>query len=324
MPFAAFLPLISQGVSTIGNMISGGIQNRRNIAFQREANAQNIAFQREANNQNFAFQREMYDRTRQDALADFNMQNQYNSPAAQMQRFKDAGLSPHLIYGQTNTAQAVRTGTLGSPSAKAPNVTAPQVDNRLLSQGLSLEPYFNAMAQQVSIDNTKAATDKLKVDSILSQMKSLTEVYNAMGKKNTALKISLEHEILANSKLMKAEREGLINSKMKSDIQFTDDENKRKEAKLSIDRALANGQLKLMKEQILKSASERNKNQYEIKRIESALESENLKRKLMNIEIEVRKMGMNPNDPFWQKILGNVMQQAADAVGLDVNPLLFK
>lgn len=35
----------------------------------------------------------------------FNMTNEYNSPINQMKRYKEAGLNPNLIYGQTNTAQ---------------------------------------------------------------------------------------------------------------------------------------------------------------------------------------------------------------------------
>lgn len=36
----------------------------------------------------------------------WHMQNAYNSPEAQMQRFKNAGLNPHLIYGQGNSGNA--------------------------------------------------------------------------------------------------------------------------------------------------------------------------------------------------------------------------
>lgn len=36
----------------------------------------------------------------------WNRQNEYNTPAAQMQRFKDAGLSPHLIYGRGESGNA--------------------------------------------------------------------------------------------------------------------------------------------------------------------------------------------------------------------------
>lgn len=50
----------------------------------------------------------MYGRQREDAIRDWNMQNEYNSPAEQMKRFKDAGLNPNLIYGQTTNAAPIR------------------------------------------------------------------------------------------------------------------------------------------------------------------------------------------------------------------------
>jgi len=97
IPFSAFLPLIGQGVNAISNLFTNKAQKNTNL--------------------------EMYDRQRTDALSDWNRQNQYNSPSAQMQRFKEAGLSPHLIYGQTNTAPPVR-----SSDAKPPSYVAPQFD----------------------------------------------------------------------------------------------------------------------------------------------------------------------------------------------------
>lgn len=36
----------------------------------------------------------------------WNLQNQYNTPEAQMKRFQDAGLNPNLIYSQQNMAQS--------------------------------------------------------------------------------------------------------------------------------------------------------------------------------------------------------------------------
>jgi len=97
IPFSAFLPLIGQGVNAVSNLFTNKAQKNTSLEF--------------------------YDRQRADALADWNRQNQYNSPKEQMARFKDAGLSPHLIYGQTNVAPAVR-----STDAKTPNYTAPQFD----------------------------------------------------------------------------------------------------------------------------------------------------------------------------------------------------
>lgn len=45
----------------------------------------------------------------------WNLQNAYNTPSAQMQRFAEAGLNPNLIYGQTNTAGPVHASA-GAPS----------------------------------------------------------------------------------------------------------------------------------------------------------------------------------------------------------------
>lgn len=44
----------------------------------------------------------------------WQLTNEYNSPAAQMQRFQDAGLNPNLIYSQQNTAQAPSSASAAS------------------------------------------------------------------------------------------------------------------------------------------------------------------------------------------------------------------
>lgn len=77
------------------------------------------------------FSREMYGRQRQDALSDWAMQNEYNSPRAQMQRFQEAGLNPNLIYGQQTDSPSVR-----SSSASGANSQAPQISNRDITGSL--------------------------------------------------------------------------------------------------------------------------------------------------------------------------------------------
>lgn len=50
----------------------------------------------------------------------WNRENAYNSPAAQMQRFAAAGLNPNLIYGQSNTSGQISGSlTSGSPASPA-------------------------------------------------------------------------------------------------------------------------------------------------------------------------------------------------------------
>ena len=105
LPFAAIAPLISSGINAVSTIFTNAAQ-RQNL--------------------------EMYDRQRVDALADWNRQNQYNSPSEQMKRFK-SWFKPHLIYGQTQTAQPIR-----SVDAKPANLNAPQ-----LSLILSIFLYYN-------------------------------------------------------------------------------------------------------------------------------------------------------------------------------------
>lgn len=65
---------------------------------------------------NRAFQERMYKKQVEDTLNFWNMQNEYNLPSAQLQRLKDAGLNPMLMYGQSGV-QNVSTGSPDLPSA---------------------------------------------------------------------------------------------------------------------------------------------------------------------------------------------------------------
>lgn len=66
-----------------------------------------------------AYNTTMYERQRADATDDWMRQNAYNSPHQQMQRLREAGLNPHLIYGKgaDNTAQAMRASSSSNPSS---------------------------------------------------------------------------------------------------------------------------------------------------------------------------------------------------------------
>lgn len=51
----------------------------------------------------------------------WNRQNAYNHPAAQMRRFREAGLNPHLIYGQTNMAGPIATAPVPEGNGEKPD-----------------------------------------------------------------------------------------------------------------------------------------------------------------------------------------------------------
>lgn len=128
----------------------------------------NAFSQAKTNKRQEQFSLNMYNRQRADALADYNMQNQYNSPAEQMKRFKDAGLSPHLIYGQTNTAAPIR-----STDAKQVNYVAPTVEPDSLNV---LGKYYELRSQEQQLKNM-AAQGQL-IDAQATKTKSETDWRN--------------------------------------------------------------------------------------------------------------------------------------------------
>ena len=143
LPLAALAPsLITGGAALVGSAINAGSQMGTNSS-------------------QLSYSREMYDKQRADALADYNMQNAYNSPKQQMARFKEAGLNPNLIYGQMSNSPVVR-----SSSPQSYNPTAPQVD---LAQpaGLALNAYYDTQLKTAQIDLVKAQADATMKESLI-------------------------------------------------------------------------------------------------------------------------------------------------------------
>lgn len=87
------------------------------------------------------------------ALADWNMQNEYNSPEAQMARYRAAGLNPHLIYGQQTSTPSVRSSEAPSFNPKAPDLSG---------IGNTFSAYFDTQARQ-------AQTQLLKTQNVIAE-----------------------------------------------------------------------------------------------------------------------------------------------------------
>lgn len=82
----------------------------------------------------------------------WNMQNEYNSPSAQMERYKAAGLNPNLIY-DGGAASAGNATTL--PRYSAPDLKSDYVPTNPIGM---LSAYQDVQIKKAQADNVKAMT----------------------------------------------------------------------------------------------------------------------------------------------------------------------
>lgn len=145
------VPAITAGASILGNLLNTSATKKNN---QRQVD----------------YNRELYDKQRADALADWNMQNAYNSPSQQMQRFKEAGLNPNLVYGQMTNSPVIR-----STEAKAPDFVAPRLDTSGI--GSSLGMYYDLKQKQATTEliQEQARGKKLENENLIDSSPYLLE-----------------------------------------------------------------------------------------------------------------------------------------------------
>jgi hypothetical protein len=99
----------------------------------------NPLFAHLTNVKNRKFAREQYQTQRQDNLKDWAMTNEYNSPRAQMQRYREAGLNPNLIYGQMQTATPIKEASNQGAQASAPQSSGSRDISNALMASAGLE-----------------------------------------------------------------------------------------------------------------------------------------------------------------------------------------
>lgn len=167
------------------------------------------------NRQQKKFAQQQYATQRADNLADWERQNQYNSPIAQMTRLQEAGLNPNLIYkgGATNQAGEVSKAQFGSYNPQAPRFEMDLVD--------SLNKYQNYQNQKLQADNLKQnlqiakAQEKLIESNVLKNLKTTDKLSFDIFRGNTLLGYQADMA-----------KEGVRNINARTE--FTLDENKRK------------------------------------------------------------------------------------------------
>lgn len=165
MPFPLLIPLIAAGVSAIGNIIGNAQQKKQNMQLAK--------FQADANERYLA------------------QQNAYNTPQAQMARYREAGLNPHLIYGQGSP------GNQSSPLTY-PNIQSTDVASTFRDVIPNLTQMVMTQAQVRNIDaKTRNTYAKTEVDKVQAQLLSKNPLLDDAGFKATIDSLKAAAELKA-------------------------------------------------------------------------------------------------------------------------------
>lgn len=109
-------------------------------------------------------------KNRRFALDMWNRENAYNTPAAQMARFKDAGLNPNLIYGN-GSASAGNAGSVQNPTTRPVSIGNP-IGSYLQARQSELQnsnidkmnSVYDAQIAKMSADTMKSISETKGVD----------------------------------------------------------------------------------------------------------------------------------------------------------------
>jgi hypothetical protein len=258
----------------------------------------NAAQQSSMNRKTREWNEKMYGMQRQHALQDWDMQNAYNNPAAQMARLKAAGLNPHLIYGggPGNVSQPVRSTDTKSWNPTPPQFDLGQVAKSALFSGVDLE-LKNAQRDRIQELTQVARQQALQQAS--QTAKNVQEVAKSKFELDRAK--SLQGYVLEAARLGVKQQEANIQSTM-TNTQRTTQQIATEALMQQPNLRLALAEIDQRRANIAKTDAER----YNINQDTRNKERTGI---LQQLDIDLREKGINPNDPMYMRILGQAIDK---------------
>lgn len=267
LPAAAALVAGTAAAGSLGNIATTWIQNKKSRDFSKK----------------------MYDRQYRDNIAFWRMQNEYNSPEKQMERLRNAGLNPNLVYGQGARGATGQADKIATPDVQTPQFRTPDLSG---IQGAGLA-YMNAMydfdIKQAQYDNLKAQNSQILAETAL---KTATA---GMHKATTARsKFDLEFEMDLRDISAEARKQAVRQMTKGTDVVLRRDE--REAAMNSSNLAEARERILRMREEVAKSVQER-------KRIRAEINNKDADTVLKRLDAELWEQGISRSDPLWMRVL---------------------
>lgn len=250
----------------------------------------------------------IYGIQRADAIADWNMQNEYNSPAAQMQRLRDAKLNPNLVYGNGTDTTA---GVVRSTNVEGWNPHAAQYDLASAADA-GLSAYYDVRLKEAQINNLETLNTIQVQDAAL---RAAQVEATKTGTQTAKFDLGVKSELRDNSlQVAQASLE-----RLKAEVQKTGVDT---QVLLNRDEREAVMQSQNIAESLERIARMRSQNAIDrVSRDQLRTNIEILKKEgiLKDLDINLRKLGINPSDPTWQRMIAQGVQQLKN---LDVPKLV--
>jgi hypothetical protein len=201
-------------------------------------------------------------------------QNAYNDPAAQMARLQGAGLNPRFIYGSGASGASGTAGDVkGYDRAEAKNI----------NEGLyGFADITNNLLQAVQTDNVKAMTDVHKEEA---QLKRIDQLSKNIDNETKTFDLGLKKDLRETN--VEFQRE--ITNKA------------REEALRSQQEAIQSGHRTQISEATRQTLIDQAKTQLEIAM--QSLQGQKLENAIKEITLSLNTQGLSWNDPKWMRIL---------------------
>lgn len=110
-----------------------------------------------ANRRAYKWTRRLQEYQNQVSLDNWNLQNSYNDPSAQMQRYQDAGLNPLLIYGDGAGSAGNASGAPAASQGQFDDKVSRSLGNLQLEQAAQsvISSYYDTKLKQQQVQENK-------------------------------------------------------------------------------------------------------------------------------------------------------------------------
>lgn len=205
-----------------GTMIGGLMGGKANANAQDRANIMNYRM----NQENNALQRELANQKYDKDLEQWHRQNAYNSPLAQANRYREAGINPYLADISGGQATSSPEMALAQTQAgRVEPVSSGYIGDSLQAGIGSFASIYQTLenTKSVSIDNqTKGIENLLKLEEVKERLKS-SKVSREFVKKQSDIYNKVQDSIIAQNKahtnlLIEQEKGQVIQNNINSEV----------------------------------------------------------------------------------------------------------